>query len=721
MGFYRSLVRNSVLTNVVVLIVVVMGVLAFRRMPRQVYSHIDFNWIFVMAVYPGASPEEIEASVVRKIEKAVSGIEKIQSVTSLASEGEGQVSIRFESMPEADFNRLYQDLRREIDAIREDLPDGVRDIVYFDLDTASFEPVVFVSLQGDHPEAQMRDWAEELSDRIEGTPGVSKMNFIGIRDRRIYVDVDPASLRSAGLPLSAVVGALRSSNLNLPAGNLSIGEEEFLVTTIGQAASVDELGEVILRSSPGGGQLRVSDVAAVRSSLDREGTRSTLNGLPAYTLMVIRRPDMGAIEVVRNVRATVDEFRSVLPDDVNVVYSADSTRNIRDILGTLSRNAGFGIVLVVLILLLFLETRNALFAAVGIAVSFCGTFLILDLIGETLNATSLFGLVLVLGMVVDDAIVILENIYRHLQSGLSTLDAATKGTREVAFPVLSSSLTTVAGFLPLMLLPGIMGDFMKVVPITVSIALAVSLFEALFVLPTHVADWGRSPSSRAPIGSRLLDKVRPRYLEALDFTVRHRYAFIGVAIVLPLLAMGVVAYKVQDADLFAGEESGYLHFQVRAPAGSTIDRTMEIVKNVEAEVLAGIPEHERTAVITTAGLMRTEIDWYWKPSVGEVFVELAAADERDRSMDEIASALRSKMKAITGPTSVTIWQKRKGLPPGKRWSSRSRGPTWRNSLRWPTDSQVSCLDCPGWSTSSMIFGQARSRSGSIRSRRRRLG
>lgn len=676
MGFFGRVTRNTVLTDLMAAIILIMGFLAFARMPREAYPSIVFNWMYVVVIYPGAAPEEVEREVIREIEEAIEDIEGIKTITSIANEHVGQLSVRFETMPRDEYRRRIQDLQRKIDAIRDQLPDGVEEVQYFDLDTATFEPLVHLALAGDYPEPQLRRWADDLADRLEDIEGVANADLIGARDRQITVDVDAAALNAAGLPLSAVIDALRAQNFDLPAGTYAVGGTEYLVQTSGEVSSAAELEEMIVRPSATGGHLRIRDLASVSSGFESPVTFSRQDGAPAFALLVTRRASANALRVLDEINRVSTDYRELLPDDVRVQITGDSTRGIRDVLNTLYRNAGFGLVLVVAILLLFLEARNALFAAVGIAVAFAGTFLFLELMGETLNGNSLFGLVLVLGMIVDDAIVILENIYRHVQAGRSTRRAVIEGMSEVAIPVISSSLTTVAGFLPLMLLPGLMGEFLKVVPIVVSVALMVSLFEALLILPGHVVAWGRVPdrNERLPIGTRIMNRLVPVYLRSLRFCFDHRYIVALVSLVLPFISAGVLAVKLQDADLFAGEESGLFWVQVWAPEGTTLETMNRSLMELEEMVRAEVGPTERRAMLATAGLVRTETDWIFRTSVGEIFVELVPRKERLRSLHEISDALREKLGSVAGLSTVKVWEKTDGPPAGALIEFKIKGP-----------------------------------------------
>jgi multidrug efflux pump subunit AcrB len=677
MTFFRRLIRNTVLTDMMAVIIVVMGVVAFLRMPREAYPSITFNWVYILATYPGATPDEIEREVIREIESAIEEIDGIKTITSLANEHVGQLSVRFETMPRAEYQRHLQDLQREVDAIRDQLPDGVERIDYFDLDTSTFEPLVHLALAGDYPESRLKSWMDDLRREILDVDGVARADLIGARDRRIWVDVDAARLNAAGLPLSSLVDALRAQNFDLPAGTYEVGDYAYLVQTRGEAASIADLESVIVHPSPSGAHLRIRDLAQVRGGFAPRITRSWQDATPAFALLVTRSASANALEVLDEVHRVATGYAALhLPSDVSIRITGDTTRGIRGILRTLYRNAGFGLLLVILTLLLFLRARNALFAAFGIVVAFAGTFLLLDLMGESLNGNSLFGLVLVLGMIVDDAIVVLENLYRHIERGRSPAAAVVDGMSEVAMPVVSSSLTTIAGFLPLMLLPGLMGEFLKVVPLVVSLALAVSLFEALVILPGHIANWGRAPASDAgpSFGSRIIFAITPSYLRTLGFCFNHRYWIAVASMVLPIFSMVVLGLKIRDADLFSGEESGLFWVQVWAPEGTTLDATSESIRRLQEILLDSIAPEERSAVLATAGLVRTETDWIWRSSVGEIFVELVPRAERDRSMRAITTELRRSLMGVAGLKTIKIWEKSDAPPAGSPVEFKIKGP-----------------------------------------------
>jgi len=358
----------------------------------------------------------------------------------------------------------------------------------------------------------MKKWAKRLREDILDIEDVAKVNTSGVRDREIWIEVDPDRLYGYGLQLQQVMDALRASNLNLPGGDIKMGRSEYLIRTVEEFGEVDQIRNVIVHTfRPGGGQVKVRDLARVRDTYEDARTLSRLDGRPAITLSVMKKLEGNSIRLTDEIKEIAKDWEArKLPEDVKITLTWDTSVFIRDILKKLETNALLGMLLVLGALYLFLGGRNAVFAALGIPVTFMATFFFMKATGRSLNGNSLFGLVLVLGIIVDDAIVVVENVYRYMQKGMSPRDAVIKGTPEVAIPVLSSTLTTVAAFLPLMLMPGIVGKFMKIIPIVVCLVLLASVIEAFFILPSHIADWGKVRRSEGR-GHRFFLRLRRWY------------------------------------------------------------------------------------------------------------------------------------------------------------------------------------------------------------------
>ena len=578
-SLFKLPVNNPVMVHMITIAVIVLGSYTLINMPRELERDMSFNWALIWVTYPGVSPEEIEKLIVKPIEDEIADVDKIESITSTAAEGFAGISVKFDqNISRGEFDKLYQDLRTELDKVR-NLPDDADDPTMFKLESNTVTPVIDVVLSGNLAEKRMRELAEALQDEIESVEGVLEVSIYGIRDRQIWVEVDPDRLNRFSLTLQQVVGALGAKNMNVPAGELKIGRSEYLLRTIGEFESINQIQNVIVRQIPGGGKIRIGDVAQVRDTFEEPTVVSRLNGEPAITLSVAKRGDGSTIEIVDTVQTIAEKYRThQLPEGAEITLVNDSSVYIRDSLGKLQNNALFGVTLVLLVLYLFMGLRNAIFVAVGIPLTLLIAFGLMGVADESINSMSLFGLVLVLGIIVDDAIIVMENVYRRMQAGESPIQAAINGAHEVVLPVITASLTTAAIFLPLALLPGIVGKFMKIIPIIVALTLIASLFECFFILPSHIADWGRVRQSG--FRDRLMRYLLKPYTKLLKFALRRRYwALVGIVGCL-LLSFVPIPLGLVEVDMFSADEFPMVFVFVTMPTGTRLETTDEVIPRI---------------------------------------------------------------------------------------------------------------------------------------------
>ncbi len=386
---------------------------------------------------------------------------------------------------------------------------------YLEFGSDDLVPMLFVVVSGTLPEREMIDIAEDLRDDIFDLKNVARAELSGARDEEIWVEVDPERLNNYNLALNQVVNSIAMKNLNLPGGTMDVGRSEYILRTVGEVDKAEELENVIIRKSVGEGQVAVKDVAAVVDTLEEAKNFGRLDGKTAFTIAVAKKKEGNVVTLVDEIRNLIDQRQRTLPENVTLSFTNDMSIPVKKLLSVLESNAYIGLIMVLLILWMFIGWRNAVFAAIGIPVTFMATFIFLKITGNSLNGTSLFGLVLVLGIIVDDTIIVIENCFRYTQKGYSPAKAAIIGTKEVTTPVLAATATTVAAFLPLMLVPGILGEFFKVMPIVVSLALIASLTEAFFILPSHVAEWSGRNHHNNHKRTRIFVKIRSRYIRLL--------------------------------------------------------------------------------------------------------------------------------------------------------------------------------------------------------------
>ncbi len=695
-------VKNAVLVNILMIAIIVIGTISFIRLPRELLSSVSLNWAMVIAPYPGASPKEVEQLVTIPIEDDIKDIKGIDFIFSKSAEGYAAIDVKFEDMPEEEFRYALQELKNRVGSI-DDLPEDVERIEVQEINTGDLIPVINITISGMISERMLRQIADNLEDEIKQIRNVSKVEKMGMSDREIWVEVDPQRLYNFGLTLPQTIQALVGKNLNMPGGKLTSGRSEFLLRTVGKIESAQELKKVILRQTPGGRTVSVDDVAEVREIFNSEmGTISRMDGRQAITLSITKKSEGNSLivinEIKKIVRATGEKLHaevrlekktgpsrqsklesrasnadvtislSELPEPVakesrdhflKLTATSDSSIEIRETLATLENNALVGLGLVLILLYFFLGWRYAFMAALGMIISFLGAFIFMSYIGSSFNSQSLFGLVLVMGIVVDDAIIILENCFRYLQRGYKPRKAAVLGTDEVFAPVVSATLTTVSAFMPLMLLPGIMGSFLRMIPLVVSLALIGSMIEAFIILPTHVAEWSGYgvPTKK----NRIIDLLNQYYPQVLRNFLHFRYLIVGVGLLVCILSAFLIPSL--GIDLYSGKKLPRFSLFVEMPIGTSLAVTDETIRRIEAEALA-LPGDDVESVIAVSGLIQAD-DWIVSSHVGQVIIDIKAKDQRTLTCDELMNQLRRRVSHISGPRIVRFKRQTSGPPVGK--------------------------------------------------------
>ncbi len=649
-------VRNRALVNAVFVLVVAVGIYSLLSIPRELNPRVGFNWAFIDTIWVGANPEEVEQLISIPIEDEIQTVEDIDVITSQSRQSGSFVWVKFEQIPEREFERRVDDVRARLTNV--DLPAGAEDTTVEEFSSYDFQPVASVVVHGTAGERVLHEIAKQLREDLRDIEGVSKVDRFGDRDPVIHVSCDPRKLEAHRLDPADVELALRLASLNLPAGIFKMGGQEYLLRTRSEVADVDDVANVALRAGGAGTRVLVRDVAEVRRGFEERTLISRFDAEPSITLPITKTTDGNTLDIVARAREIMTEWKDRLPAGVHLAISNDESKLVGIILGVLQSNALLGLLMVVVALFLFLGWRSALCAALGIPVTFLLAVVALDWTGSTLNGNTLFGLILVLGMVVDDAIVILENSYRHLQSGKRLETAVIDGVREVVSPVVVSSFTTMAGFLPLVLLTGTIGKFMRIIPITVSLVLLASLIEALLILPSHFVDIVRLKETHAGGQSRF-DRWADRYEHSLNAVLRWRYAVVPGAVIALVASVGLI--PLIGVDLFAGDEMSSVQIGITMPDGTRLDATDSVVQQFEAAA-SRLPEGELEGVIGNTGLYQEMDEWHHGPHVGQVWVDVVEARDRERTIDEIIADLRKRTDAIPGPVEVEFNKVEQGPP-----------------------------------------------------------
>ena len=485
-------VRNRATVFFALVAIVVAGSLAYSTLPRESFPDIEIPNILVYTVWPGASPTDVESQLTDELERELQGLEGIKQITSTSTESVSVVNVEFVSGVDLDF--ALQKVRDRVNLAKAEFPADAEEPILRELNFSDV-PILQVHLSGDVGPVELRRLAKAVQDEVEAIPGVLRATLVGGVEREVQVDVDPERLRLYGASLDDVLDAIRDENVSIPGGELKLKGQTLALRVPGEVEdplAVEQFVVKVVGQRP----VQVRDVATVSYGFKERSSYSRIDGRESVSLSVQKRSGSNIIELTDRLKSEVERLESSWPPGVEATFLADQSKEIRIMVADLENNVLTGVVLVVIVLFFTMGLRNALFVGAAIPLSMLLTFVVVQLAGMTLNMMVLFSLVLAVGMLVDNSIVVVDNIYRHMQEGKSAFEAAQIGTREVGGAVLNSTLTTIGAFVPLFFWPGIIGDFMSILPIAVCIALAASLVIAFTANPALAAAYMRRDQER---------------------------------------------------------------------------------------------------------------------------------------------------------------------------------------------------------------------------------
>jgi len=639
-------VENRVLVNLLALLVLGAGVVTYFGMHREMFPEFSRQAVQIVTEYAGASPEEVEKLITAKIEEEVAQVDDLDELLSVSQEGRSDILIKFQ--PDTDMSQALSDVRAALDLVTE-LPEEAEEPQVSEV--KSTYPVITLSLAGDIDEAALRDMAKDVRDDLRRIPGVAAVRILGIRERQIWVEVDPERLDQYGLSLDNLRASISNHNRNVPGGTLKTARGEILLRTLGEAEGVQDVERVILRAKEVGHPLTVGDVASVRETFKDATIMGRYNGQPAINLIVVKERDGDAIDIAARIRAYVAKLRERLPQTVTIGLYNDFSVFIQNRLNTLRWSGFIGLIIVLTTLWVFVRTRIALLTGLGIPFAMLGAIVGMSAYGISLNMVSLFSLILVLGLLVDDAVIVTENVYRYVEGGMEPRQAAIRGTSEVAWPVVATVLTTVAAFVPIGMLPGTMGVFLAPIPIVVSFALLASIFEVLLVLPSHLTDI-ITPAYAQKVRLReqgWLRRLRTVYGSILTVALRWRYVTIAFMIGITVILAATAIYRVPFV-LFREFESSQFVVNFETSPGAKIEDTLKVAKQAE-QIILNLPPGELKSLATNVGVSFLDIHRAERGSnIGQLMVELE--EDRKRKVDDVIAEIRTGIADIPGITKI---------------------------------------------------------------------
>jgi len=602
-------VKNRVSVLVLVVIIASIGLYSYMVLPRESTPDITIPYVFVRTEYRGVSASDIETAITIKIEKKLKGLDKIKNISSVSSQGLSQINIEF--LPGTDIDDVLVKVKDKVDEAKNDLPtDLENDPLVYEVNFSDM-PIVVYSLAGDCGPGLLKKIADDLKDDIEAVPGVLEVEITGGQDREIRVEVDTDKLAYYRIPITSLQQAVVAENQNISGGAITLGHGRYQLKVPGEFDRPEEILTLVV-ATHNGQPIYLKDVAAVLDGIQEETSRSRLNGQPAINISVKKRVGENIIRISEQIDAVVAAAKNRFPQNTTVTKLMNNAKDIKAMVADLENNIISGLILVVAVLFVVLGIRNALLVGLAIPFSMFLSFAVLHALGITLNMVVLFSLTLALGMLVDNAIVIVENVFRYMQQGVPRVTAAMKATSEVAWPVIGATFTTLAAFFPMIFWPGIMGEFMYYLPVTLIITLSSSLFVALVINPAMCAYFmgvsrknGQKALDLEAVQSRgeqpvdISGLVLKTYARILNKALHHKLSVLAAAVVVMVVLFQVWMLKVgieKPVEFFPAIDPRSVFVNIDVPEGADLEFIDQTVKKVEAAVAGGIDREYQTAM-----------------------------------------------------------------------------------------------------------------------------
>lgn len=675
MKFFSLIVKNKVTIYILILIIILLGAFSYISMPREAAPSIKIPYVFITTVYPGVSPQDIENLVTQEIEKEVKGISGVKKVTSVSRESYCSVVVEFTT--DVIIDDAMQKVRDKVSTAKTKMPSDVEEPIITEINFAEL-PMLYVNLTGNIGTWKMKEAADDISDRIEEIPGVLSADVVGGVDKEVKIDVNAFKLFHYNLSFNDISKAIEAENVNIPGGKVDIGKSSYLVRIPGEYDEPERIADIVVKKV-GDDVIYIRDVADVSFGYQDRKTFSRENGKESITVVIKKRSGSSVVDISDKVKELISAKKELIPEGVNISYTGDQSEFILNTVHELENGIITGMLLVILILFFFMGLKNALLVSTAIPLSFLIAFTVLDAMGITLNMIVLFTLIVVLGIIVDDAIVVLENIFRLQENeNYNAHDAAIEGPREVVFPVVIATLTIISSFLPLLFFPGIVGDFMKYMPITMIVCLFSSLFVAMVISPVQAAvfiDYKKDKEKSAKKKFRPISKFL-EYFDAKFFGTSMRiyekvlrralkYKKTTVALSFLLLFIVIFIYGIfnHGVEFFPKIEPKQVNIDLTTPVGTNVYRTNEFTKTVEER----IPKlRDIEYVVTNVGSSNNMLDFSGEGIPNKSIITINFFDKEDREQSSFTSidSIRKNTQNISGGE-IVIEEQEMGPPVGK--------------------------------------------------------
>jgi hydrophobic/amphiphilic exporter-1 (mainly G- bacteria), HAE1 family len=646
-------IKRPTLIVVIFTVLAVLGIFSFQQLKYELLPKMSIPWVTVITVYPGASPQEVETSVTKVLEDAVSGVDKINTVYGTSMEGASIVSVEFTLS--ADINTALQDVQRKVNEVTASLPDGVKSprISKFALDEL---PVLRMGITGNLPSTEFYQLVKDrVQPRLAKLGGVGQITLVGGDEREVRVNIDAQKLRSYKLSALQVVQAVKTSNMDFPTGNVKQEGNQYVVRVAGKFNSVDGLRDLVVAQSKQGGDIRLRDIAEVEDGQKEYSTISRINGRTSIGILVQKQSDANSVDVSALVRAEIPKIeKDYAHIGLKVDVAQDGSTFTLDAANAVKEDLAMAVLLVALVMLAFLHSlRNSLIVMIAIPASMVSTFIAMYAFGLTLNLMSLLGMSLVVGILVDDSIVVLENIYRHLEMGDDKRVAALRGRNEIGFAALSITMVDVVVFVPLALVSGLVGNIMREFALVVVFSTLMSLFVSFTITPMLASRFAKHErlSNDTILGKFALwfegmfNAFSVTYQEILEWGLNNRGKVILISTTLMIASFALVPFGFIGAEFMTQTDRGEFTVTMEMAPGSTIENTNHITQQAE-RIVSTMPEVKKMFV--NVGSSSEGMIGQSSNNVSELNIALYPKSERKRSTDDVATDIKRQISQLPG-------------------------------------------------------------------------
>jgi hydrophobe/amphiphile efflux-1 (HAE1) family protein len=639
-------VERPVFATMMIFALVVLGLFSYTKLNIDQYPDVDIPYVTVTTVLRGAGPEQIEADVTKKIEDGVNSIGGVDHIQSTSQEGVSIVIIQFKL--EVDGKVAAQEVREKVAASRANLPTEIEDPIIQRFDPASL-PIMTLTVSGSRSERGITTYTKDvIKKRLENVPGVGSVDLVGGDEREIQIEVDAARMKSYGLSIQDVAGSVGAANLEVPAGNLDQGRRQLLLRTMGKVTRVEDFERVVV-ATPGGKIVHLSEVATVVDGVKERKSLARVNGERAVGLNILKQSGSNTVKVADAIKTQIAKVSTELPSDLQITLARDNSIFIRDSVRDVLFDILYGGLLAVIVVYLFLANmRPTIISAIALPTSIIASFIIMYALNFTLNVMSLMALSLAVGLLIDDAIVVIENIYRHMHEGATPVEAAKAATSEIGLAVMATTFTIVAVFVPVAFMPGIVGRFFYQFGITVAVSVLVSLFVAFTLTPMLASRWLKREDEELRNEGNVLRRglyffnhafeyLSEKYKTAISWSLAHRKTVIVAALALFLGSFGIARFL--GASFFPASDQSEFTLMINASPGSSLEQCGAVASTVE-QVLRRRPEVIR--VLTTIGAGNDPV------TKGSILVKLVKKKERKEGIEKIMEEVRRDFAAVPG-------------------------------------------------------------------------